>query len=449
LDSVDKVREEALKIIIKIFDDKSYSNILLKNLKQKYSPLDRAFITEIVYGTVKWKLKIDYIINSLSKIKVEKISASILNILRMGIYQIGFMDKVPQPAAVNECVKLAKKYGNAGAAKYVNAVLRNYCRNMECINFPERDSDAVKYMSVMYSYPEWIVKTLIDEFGKEFTEEYLIASNAIPPLTVRVNNLKIDKNILKEILSQKGIEVFEGAYIDDALVLKGVSGIENLEEYKKGYLTVQDESSMIAALVLDPKPGEFIMDVCSAPGTKATYFGELMNNKGRIISGDINESKLKLVRDNCSRLGITIVETLKNDASKTMPEFLGKADKVLVDAPCSGLGIMRKKPEIRWNRGIMDLKAIQAIQLSIINASSKYVKTGGVLVYSTCTILKNENLGIVNNFISNNKDFVLEDISHFIPDKLKKESSEKGYIELYPHIDGIDGFFIARLRKVK
>lgn len=449
MDRVDVVREEALKIVIKVFDDKSFSNILIKNLKQKYSPLDRSFITEIVYGTVKWKLKIDYIINTLSSIKVEKISASILNILRIGIYQISFMDKVPQSAAVNESVKLAKKYGNVGAAKYVNAILRNYCRKMDVINYPEKDSDIVKYLSVMNSYPEWIVKTLIDDFGKEFTEDYLSASNGIAPLSVRVNKLRADKNSLKESLSEKGIEVSEGIYLDDALMLRGVSGIENLQEYKDGYLTVQDESSMIAARVLDPEPGQFVIDVCSAPGTKSTYFAELMKNEGRIISGDISESKLNLVKENCVRLGISIIETLKSDASKVMPEFVEKADRVLVDAPCSGLGIMRKKPEIRWNRAIADLNQIIEIQNSIINASSKYVKPGGVLVYSTCTVLKRENYELVSNFVSNNKEFTLEDIRGLIPDKLRKMNSEKGFVEFYPNIDGIDGFFIARLRKVK
>jgi len=448
VEKVDLVREEALKIVSKVFENKAFSNILIKNMGEKFSPLDRAFITEMVYGTIKWKLKIDNIINNFSRVKSDKISPFILNILRLGIYQLDYMDKVPESAAVNESVKLAKKYGNPGAAKYVNAVLRNYIRKQNEDFLPDKNEDSVKYLSMCYSYPEWIVEKLVDEYGNDFTESFLDCSNKVPGLNIRVNRLKTQKEILTESLTKKGIEVKDGIYLGDALLLKDVPGIENLDEYKNGYLTVQDESSMLAVCILSPKPGELIMDVCSAPGTKTTYIAELMDNKGKILAGDINESKLRLVEQNVKRLGINIVETYCQDAALVLDEYRDKADRVIVDAPCSGLGIMRKKPEIRWNRSNKDIKQIQSIQGSILEASSNYVKVGGVLLYSTCTIIKEENEMTIHKFLEDNKNFVLEDICDFLPEGIKKESCKDGYIELYPNIDGVDGFFIARLRRV-
>jgi len=448
LEKVDVVREEALKILVKVFESKSYSNILIKNLSESFSSLDKAFITDMVYGTIKWKLKIDNAIENLSKIKLNKISPYILNILRLGIYQIDYMSKVPQSAAVNECVKLARKYGNAGAVKYVNGLLRNYCRNKNSVSYPNKREDAAQYLSIFYSFPKWMVEKLICQYGEDFTEDFLRASNEVPPLSIRVNNLKISKEDLKRSLSEKGIEVEDGKYLEDALYLKGVPGIANLDEYKKGYFTVQDESSMAAVLALSPEPGEFIMDLCSAPGTKSTYMGELMANKGRIISGDLSQGKLKLVEDNGRRLGLDIIETICHDASKVMEEYVGKADRVLVDAPCSGLGIMRKKPEIRWNREISHIEDISKLQKSILNVSGSYVKSGGILVYSTCTLLKEENIEVVEDFLKNNSNFVVDDIPGTLADKLKKGILNEGFMELYPNRDGIDGFFIARLKRV-
>lgn len=449
MDKVDAVREQALIMLMKIFQDKSYSNILIKNLGKEYSALDRSFITEIVYGTVKWKLKIDNIIKQFSKIKPAKMSSHILNILRIGIYQLDYMDKVPESAAVNESVKLASKYGNPGAVKFVNGLLRNYLRNKESVIYPDRALNPVQYLSVYYSYPEWLVGRLIDEFGFDFTEEFLQAGNEIPQVTVRVNNLKTQKRVLKGVLTEKGIEAQDGKYIEDALILKGIPGIENMEEYKEGLFTVQDESSMLAAFVLSPEPGNLVLDVCSAPGTKTTYIAELMKNKGCIVAGDISARKLKLVEQNASRLGIHIIDTTLNDASSTLSRYLNKADRVLIDAPCSGLGLLRKKPEIRWNRTAEDIREIEAVQEAILDASCEYLKVGGVMVYSTCTILRDENYNMIDGFLKKHRNYVLEDITDIIPDKLKKESANKGYIELYPNIDGIDGFFIARLRRVE
>lgn len=448
MEKVDAVREEALKVLVKVFQNNAYSNILIKNIGQRFTPLDRAFITEIVYGTIKYRIRIDYIIGRFSKIKLEKLSPYVLCILRMSIYQISFMDKVPESAAVNESVKLTKKYGSPGSAGFTNGVLRNYCRKADTISYPDRNDEPVKYLSVYYSYPEWLVKSIMDEHGADFTEKFLKYSNEVPDVTVRVNNLKTNKAKLMEGLSSRGVEAEDGPYLSDALVLKSVPGIESMEEYKQGLFTVQDVSSMLSCRVLDPKPGELVLDLCSAPGTKSTYIGELMENRGTIISGDISGSKLRLVSSNASRLGIDIIHTLEHDASKPLEEYTGKADRVLLDVPCSGLGILRKKPEIRYNRKPSDIESIVAMQKAILKASGSLVKSGGCLVYSTCTVLRRENRDAIADFLKEDSTFVPESILEFMPEGLKKQSCQDGYIEIYPNEDKMDGFFICRLRKV-
>lgn len=448
-EEVDNAREQALIIITDVFKKNAYSNLLLKNLGRKFSPLDQAFITELVYGTIKWKLRIDNAINHISNKKIDDISLYALNILRMGIYQIDFMNKVPEFASVNESVKLAKKYENEGAAKFVNAVLRNYLRKHDSVVLPDKRRDCVKYLSVAYSFPEWIVKKLTEEYGMEFTEEFLKCSNDVPSLTARVNTLKTNKENIFKSLADDGIDVLDAKYMKDAFTFKNPSNIGGLRQYKDGLFTIQDESSMLAVKILSPRSGEFIMDVCSAPGTKSTYMAELMDNKGTVISGDIAYNKLGLIDKDAKRLGINIIKTICNDASGVNSRYAGKADRVLVDAPCSGFGIMNKKPEIRWNRTMKDIESIERAQSLILSASSKYVKPKGILVYSTCTVLKSENIDIIDNFLKSNSNFCMEDISYDVPQKLLKPSCRSGYINIYPNTDGIDGFFIAKLRRME
>lgn len=448
MEDIDRVREEALRILHKVLRNSGYSNILLKNVGGRFTPLDRAFMTELVYGTIKYRLRIDYIIGKFSKLKLEKMSPYILTILEMGIYQISFMDRVPESAAVNESVKLAKKYGNVQSAGFVNGVLRNYCRRADAVSYPDRNKNPEKYFSVYYSYPEWLVKMIENDYGADFTEGFLRSGNEVPHVTVRVNRLKTSPSQLKDRLFGDGLATDDGPYLSDALTLKSSPGIENMDEWRQGLFTVQDVSSMLACRVLDPRPGELIMDLCSAPGTKSTYIGELMENSGTIISSDINAGKLRLINANASRLGIDIIHTLGHDAAKPFHEYQGRADRVLLDVPCSGLGIMRKKPEIRYNRNPHDIERICAMQAAILKASAPLVRRGGVLVYSTCTVLRRENTDMIAKFLDTEEGFVPESIEEFVPEGLKKRSCADGYIEIYPHQDKIDGFFICRLRKV-
>ncbi|HHW00005.1 MAG TPA: 16S rRNA (cytosine(967)-C(5))-methyltransferase RsmB [Clostridiaceae bacterium] len=445
--SIDLARETALKVLYDINEKGAYTNISVNKYLSgtQLRDVDRNFITELVYGTVRWKLTIDWIIRQFSNIKLEKLSPWILNIMRLGVYQLLFTDKVPQSAACNESVKLSKKYGHSASSGFVNAVLRNIARNRDKIKYPERAENTVKYFSIKYSHPEWMIQEWIKLFGEEFTESLLQKNNETPLLTVRANTLKTTREELSVILREAGLEVDKGRYAQEALVIRNPASITRIEAFQKGYFQVQDESSMLVGNILDPKPGELVIDVCSAPGGKATHIAQLMKNSGTVIARDVHPHKIKLIDDAAKRLSISCIKTEVFDATKLDERYIMKADRVLVDAPCTGLGIIRRKPDIKWERHETDSAEITKLQRTILDISSEYVKPGGVLVYSTCTIMPEENQDIVYDFINRKKDFELQDITGLLPSGLSKKDSSNGFIQLYPNIDEVDGFFIARI----
>ncbi len=446
---IDKARELALKIIYEINENGAYSNIAInKYLEQsELKKIDRSFITELVYGTVKWKMSIDWIIHQFSNIKFNKISPWILNIMRLGVYQIAYMNKIPISAACNESVNLSKKYGHKSTSGFVNGVLRNIGRNINNIKYPNKKESLTKYLSVKYSHPEYMVSEWVKRFGEEFTENLLIKNNEIPKFSIRTNTLKITIQKLIEELKEAGIESDKGKYIDEAIILKNPSSISKLESFKKGHFQVQDESSMLVGKVLNPKSGQFVVDVCSAPGGKSTHIAQIMNNKGTVISRDFFEHKIQMIDDSAKRLGINIIKAEKFDATILDESLIGKADKVLVDAPCTGLGIIRRKPDIKWSRDIKDKKAIVSLQKEMLRIASKYVNKTGEIVYSTCTIEPEENEEVVKKFINSNPEFEFVDITQYLPHGMVKETSKYGYIQLYPNIDDIDGFFVSKMRR--
>jgi len=398
---------------------------------------------------VKWRLTIDWIIEQFSNVKIKKNSPWVLNILRMGVYQLLYMDRIPESAACNESVNLSKRYGHRASSGYVNAVLRNIARNRDKIVYPDRQKDLPGYLSVAYSHPEWLVERWLQLYGEEFTESLLNSNNTVPDFTVRVNTLKVSREQLIEELNREGMDAGKGRYMDEAVFIRNPSPLSRMEAFKKGYFQVQDESSMLVSRILDPQPGEMILDVCSAPGGKATHIAELMKDRGTVIARDIHEHKVKLIEDAVERLGLGIVKTEVFDAAELDERIVQKADRVLIDAPCSGLGIIRKKPDIKWARNQEDMDEITGLQKKIIHTASSYVKPGGVLVYSTCTINPMENEDIIEDFIRSNGEFGMEDVSSFLPEKLQKPEAHKGWIQMYPNIDKTDGFFIARMKRVK
>lgn len=441
-------REEAFLILNSIMSKGAYSGIEIRkrldssNLKRN----DKALVTEIVNGALRNLIRIDWIINEFIRIKPEKLSTNIKDILRCATYQIIFLDRIPDSAVCNESVELAKKYANQGAAKFVNGVLRNISRKKDNIGLPDINNIS-KFLSIEFSHPLWLVDLWINNYGVDFTKGLLKANNETPPLTIRINKLKISKDKMFDLLNSSNILSSEGLYNNEAITIKGICSLDNMELFKKGYFQVQDESSMLVGKIMDPKPGDVIVDVCSAPGGKATHMAEIMSNKGKIISRDIYKHKLNLIEENSKRLGITIIETQIFDAKEVDNNLIGKADAVLVDAPCSGLGLVRRKPDLRWKKNQEDINKLSELQLKILKNASLYVKKSGVLVYSTCTLNNKENIQVVKEFLLYDNHFALDNIEKFLPENIYAPNKKEGILELYPHIHGTDGFFIARMIK--
>lgn len=433
-------RDISLSILNKFDYDDAYVNKLLadtfknKTIENK----DKGLINELVLGSIENRYLLDFIISQFSNIKIKKMSVSVRNILEMGTYQLLFLDKIPDSAVCNESVKLAKKYASRSSG-FINAVLRNISRNKESIKYPDKTGDKIEYLSIYYSFPKWIVEKLADQFGFEFCEDILKSSSKPYSPAIRANILKapgdgagkVKTDEFIDILKSENINIAAHDNIKNCFLVDGKIDINKSESYKNGLYTIQNSSSQLAAIILNPKPGEVVIDACAAPGGKTAHIAELMENKGLVLAFDIYEHKIDLINKSAKRLGIDIIKAVKHDSSIFEPKFKEYADKVLVDAPCSGFGVIHTKPDIKWHRDEKDIKELIKIQENILSVSSKYVKKGGTLVYSTCTILKDENEFQISNFLSENTDFKL--------------ISEK---RLFTHIDGGSGFYIAKLKRV-
>lgn len=444
---VDKVREVALKVLYNIEVNKAYSNITLdeeinKNMKI-LDNRDIGFISELTYGVITWKLTIDEIIKKYSNLRLKKISPWILNILRMGIYQIVFLNKVPKSAAVNESVNLAKRYGHKGSSNFVNAILRKVSKNdyEEMFNIENN----VERISKTTSMPVWIVETLLKEDTLEKVEEICKNSNLKPELSIRVNNLKTSKEELKKKLEEKDIKV-ENGVLEDFLILKNAKNIENIEEFKKGFFTVQDEAAGLTAKILNPQINDTVLDACSSPGGKTTYLAEIMKDKGEVIAFDIHPHRVKLVEQVSKRLNLKSIKTDVKDSSIYDKKYKEKFDKILLDVPCLGLGVLKRKPDIKWQRKEEDIEEISKIQKQILDTCSKYLKKGGVLVYSTCSILKEENEDVVNEFLEENENFEMEKIELEENNYFKKFCKNNKFLQVYQS-EKSDGFFICKMIK--
>lgn len=419
-------RNTAYFALMAVETKKSYSNIALNHHIKRGNPDNPGFVRELVYGVLENKYLLDYIIDYFVPSGAARLKHQDLTILRMGIYQIGYMDSVPEYAAVNESVDLAKKYAK-GRAAFINGVLRTYIREKYKVNLPDRGEDEVKYLSIKYSYEPWIIELWMEQYETDFVEELLQAGNKTPALVIRLNWLKIMKKDLMAQLEEKGFKVWEGKLAPNAIYVEGPNLLDT-PEYKHGMFSVQDESSQLATVMLDPQHGEFIMDVCAAPGGKTLAIAERMNNTGTVLASDIYTRKVRIIDQEAKRLGVTNVKTRTWDATKVDSDYIGKVDRVLVDAPCSGLGVIRRKPEIKYKKINTEIDQLPRKQAEILSASSRYVKSGGTLVYCTCTINPEENQKIVSDFLRKNKDFEKQDM-----------------LQLLPNVDGTDGFFICKM----
>lgn len=441
------MRRTALKILQKA-ENGEYLNLAFRDgiLSTNLSASDTAFLKELVFGVFRNKILLDVIIRKNSSIRLKKIDPEILNILRMGTYQILFMDKVPDHAAVSESVNLAKKCSSPKTVAFVNAVLRQIIRtipdkNLDFLSF----SDETEYLSVKYSYPLPLAEFFVKSFGKR-AESLMRAGNKSPDLCVRVNTLKVTKEEFIKKLDELSITYKETPYTDCGLYLFGAT--EEKRKCLSGLFTVQDQSSQLAALSLSPECGDFVLDLCSAPGGKTTHIAELMKNQGEILASDIYESRLKSVDFLAASLGIAIIKTHPHDATVIDDDLIEKADKILADVPCSGLGIIRRKPDIKYKENITNFSELNEIQLKILDTAYYYLKSGGAMVYSTCTINKGENKELIDKFINAHPDMKLDKIESEHILGAAKQMGEKGYIEIFPDTDKSDGFFVCRMIKL-
>ena len=440
-----KAREIAYKVLLDIEKNKNYSNMAInKHFKDvKMSNQDRGLATEIIYGVIENKYYIDYMIDKLSKVKTNKMEIYVKTLLRMGIYQIMFLNSISDYAAVNETVNLAKKK-NSKVSGFINGILRNVIRQKEEIG-KVKTKDDVDYLSIKYSYDKWMIRNWMIHFGKEFTEELLEANNERPNIYLRTNTLKITRDELIKKLEKQNIKAEKVNVVEEAIKVEHLKDIENNNLYKEGLFIVQDVSSMLVGKVMNPKENSLVLDVCSAPGGKTTHMATLMNNTGQVVSRDIYDHKLKLIKAASKRLGLTNVDVEEFDGMKLDRESIGKFDYVLADVPCSGLGIIRRKPEIKYKEK-EEFRQLPPIQKKILENASKYVKVGGTLIYSTCTIQDSENIDVVNEFLQKNKNFELVPIKEVNVDL---ENQEKGYMKIYPNVHNMDGFFISKLIRVR
>ncbi|MBQ1834897.1 MAG: 16S rRNA (cytosine(967)-C(5))-methyltransferase RsmB [Oscillospiraceae bacterium] len=400
---------------------------------------DAALCSRIVYGVLQNRMLLDYDLAAYCTQRLEKLQPPLADILRIGAYQILFLNKVPVSAAVNESVELAKRNGRASAAGLVNAVLRRLAQQRQAL--PPLPRDPINRLTIAYSHPNWLVERMIGLLGSEEAERYLQSNNEIAPVTVQINPLRTDKAALMAELSDCGVQVQEHPWIPDCLSLSSTGDLTALEAFQSGKFLVQDGAAYLAAGAAGVQPGQRVLDVCAAPGGKSFAMAFGMADQGSILSCDLHENKLKRIREGAQRLGITCIETAAADGRTFHPEWEAAFDTVVCDVPCSGLGIIRKKPDIRY-KDPQELAALPNIQRAIVDNSARYVKTGGTLIYSTCTVLPEENEHVTDGFLSDHPEFSYEAFT--LPARV---GTVPGYVTLWPQRHDTDGFFICRMRR--
>lgn len=442
------IRQLSLEILMKVLEEKEYSSVVIPQVLNVYQYLEkqeRAFLTRLCEGTIERMLELDYVINEFSKVKVKKMKPVIRNILRMGVYQLMYMKQVPASAACNEAVKLAKKKGFQNLKGFVNGVLRNISRNLDNISYPDKEKQPFLYLSVTYSMPEWIVKLWVAQYGMEQAERMLQAGFTDRPTTIRCNLQKNSVKQLREELEQAGVTVESGAYVDSALRISGYDYLQKLKAFQEGKFTVQDESSMLVGLVADIKPDQTVVDVCAAPGGKSLHAADLLKGTGMVSSRDVSERKVEKIEENCRRLGYTNMDMKVWDAREWDKEYIEKADVVIADLPCSGLGVIGKKNDIKYKTNSDSIKELAALQREILRTVVSYIKPGGTLIYSTCTVDEQENEQNMR-WIERELGLRLDSMDPYLPDSLKSSTTKDGYLQLLPGVHKTDGFFLCRFK---
>ncbi|HEY9165022.1 MAG TPA: 16S rRNA (cytosine(967)-C(5))-methyltransferase RsmB [Candidatus Kryptonia bacterium] len=440
----DTAREIAIKVLNRVERTDSYLDKLLdfELRNSDMSRVDKAFLTELVNGTIRWKMRIDYVISQFYRGDYPKLDINIKNAIRLAMYQIMFLERVPQSAAVNESVEFVKKLRGQYLANLVNAVLRSAIRKLEVVEYPSVEEDPVKALATVHSFPLWMVRRFINRFGVYETEQLLSALNDRPRLSIRVNTGRISVDKLVSDFETVGLKVTRAHYIPNFLYVEGLSRISELDSFRGGQFTVQDESAGLVSKLLDPQPGERILDMCAAPGGKTTHILELTGGDVELTAIEKYETRGRLIVYSLERLGYTNVQVVTaNAATYTHPMLF---DRIVVDAPCTGIGVIRKKPDSKWKRSAEDSTNLHEVQQQILENASTLLKPNGILVYSTCTIDSEENQDVVTEFLGNHPDYHVEAADQFVDRALV---GREGFVETFPHRHDMDGGFAARLRR--
>lgn len=442
-------REIVLEVLLEITEHGMYSHIVLRDALNKYQYLEkkeRSFITRVTEGTLEHMMEIDYILDQFSKVKVKKMKPVIRNIMRSAVYQMKYMDSVPVSAACNEAVKLAVRKGFGSLRGFVNGVLRNVARNLDQIEYP---TEPLQRLSIQYSMPEWILNLWLKAYDSDIVEQMLQAFQRETPLTIRCNLRMVTPKQLKEHLEAEGVTVKVHPYLEYAFHISGFDYLGDLESFQNGEFSVQDISSMLVSELAGPKEGDYVIDVCAAPGGKSLHMAEKLNGSGHVEARDLTEYKVGLIQENIERTGLSNVEAVQQDALIFDETSVGKADIVLADLPCSGLGVLAKKTDLKYKATKEGADSLAKLQREMLKNVQAYVKDEGKLVYSTCTINPAENMDNVHWFLNEYPEFELIDIHGSLCEGLQKDVKENGCIQLLPGVHQSDGFFLACMKKRK
>ncbi|MBI3016432.1 MAG: 16S rRNA (cytosine(967)-C(5))-methyltransferase RsmB [Deltaproteobacteria bacterium] len=439
-------RQTALLILRDVRLGQKSSSALDKHLER--NPKDRAFISELVYGVLRWQGKLDGMISRLSSQPLSRLSPLVLDVLRLGLYQLLFLDTIAPYAAVNETVELVKKSPERRATNFVNALLREAGRQHAKIQTWFRQTKTAEQIAVALSHPLWLVQKWIKELGLDQTIQICEANNEIAPLCLRVNPLKYNREILIELFKKEmpDVEIDASSYAPNGVCLFKAGSVRNLPGYESGYFQVQDEASQLVASIISPQPGEKVLDACAAPGGKTTHLAELMKDQGEIIALDLEKEKLKPIIQNSERLGLKSIHPLHQDFLQWKTSLL--FDRVLIDAPCSALGVLRRRPEAKWNRSLDQVKYLAELQLSLLLKADEVLKPQGVLVYSVCTFSPEETTAVVEKFLNQKPHFKLDSIKPYLSAACEPFINPKGTLTILPSKNGMDGYFMARFVKM-
>ena len=450
----DVARKTALLILNTLDKNHKTLNSVMEDVLSKTIQLtrkDRTLLYALVYGVLRWRGRLDWIIEHFSKIGLDRIDLTVLNILRLGLFQIVYLNRIPVSAAVNTAVEMAKSAVAPWVVRYVNGLLRSAAREYQHLPYPDIEKDPVSALAVKKSFPQWLLKRWLDRFGLEETVRLCDAVNTIPPITVRTNTLKTTRTILMESLDGVAEKIAPTHCAPDGVsFINPATSIPEMESFRNGFFQVQDEAAQLITLLLNPQPAETVLDACAGLGGKTGHIAQMMKNHGKLVALDNNEQKLLLLASEMSRLGISIVVPRIYDLNEPLnPKSFGTFDRILLDAPCSGLGVLRRNPDAKWKLSKQNLAQYHKKQICFLDNMANLLKPSGVMVYAVCSTEPEENEAVIKVFLNKHKEFVIENNSAGLAPETCLLVDKSGYLITYPHLNNMDGFFAACLRRIK